>query len=91
MSVAFSPDSQHIVSGSTRSYNLCVDANTGEAAAGPFTGHTDSVGSVAFSPDGQHSVSGSRDKTIRLWDVTTGYMKAGSFTGRMSDGQCIVS
>ena len=51
-SVAFSPDGEHIVSGS-KDQTICVwSAVTGERVAGPFTGHTGSVDSVAFSPDG---------------------------------------
>jgi WD40 repeat protein len=58
-SVAFSPDGQHIVSGSD-DQTICVwNAMTGEMVAGPFRGHSSSVWSVAFSPDGQHIVSGS--------------------------------
>jgi WD40 repeat protein len=68
-SVAFSPDGQHIVSGSADD-TICVwNVVMEKIVAGPFTGHTDSVCSVAFSPNGQHIVSGSFDNTIRMWDI----------------------
>jgi WD40 repeat protein len=62
--VAFSPDGQHIVSGSPYDEPIRVwNTKTGETVARPFTG---SVRSVAFSPDGQHIVSSSDDRSIRV-------------------------
>ncbi len=67
-SVAFSPDSQMIVSGSTdntvRLWNI-----QGDPIGQPFIGHEAYVTSVAFSPDGQVIVSSSCDRTVRLWDI----------------------
>jgi WD40 repeat protein len=40
-SVAFSPDGQHIVSGSDEKIICVWNATTGEMVAGPFTGHTE--------------------------------------------------
>jgi hypothetical protein len=65
-SVAFSPDGQHIVSGSLDKTLRLWDLQ-GNAMGQPFQGHESAVRSVAFSPDGQHIVSGSDDKTVRLW------------------------
>jgi WD domain, G-beta repeat len=56
-SVAFSPDSKTLASGS--------NDNT-------VKGHADRVNSVAFSPDGKTLASGSEDKTVKLWDAQTG-------------------
>jgi WD40 repeat protein len=64
MSVAFSPDGKHIVSGSSDKMIHIWNAETGEAVAIPLAGHTDVVASVAFSPDSKHIISGSWDKTI---------------------------
>ena len=72
LSVAFSPDGRHIVSGSSNETIQIWDAQTGGQVGNPLQGHTWSVLSVAFSPYGRHIVSGSSDKTIRFWDAQTG-------------------
>jgi WD40 repeat protein len=70
-SVAFSPDSRQVVSGSYDKTVRLWDAVTG-ALLQTLEGHTEAVKSVAFSPDGRQVVSRSWDKTVRLWDAVTG-------------------
>jgi WD40 repeat protein len=70
-SVAFSPISQSIVSGSDDHTVRVWDASTGTERH-IMHGHEGGVRSAAFSPDGQCVVSGSDDKTVRVWDATTG-------------------
>ncbi|ATZ50644.1 hypothetical protein BCIN_06g01390 [Botrytis cinerea B05.10] len=72
-SVAFSPDSKQIVSGSLDNTIKLWDITTG-AMLQTLEGHTDSVTSVAFSPDSKQIVSGSWDYKVRLWDTMTGAM-----------------
>ncbi|CAG7845863.1 Uncharacterized WD repeat-containing protein alr2800, partial [Serendipita indica DSM 11827] len=100
MSVAFSPDGQRIVSGSSDRTVRLWDVETGAQIGSPLEGHTDSVRSVAFSPDGQRIVSGSDDRTVRLWDVETGAQIGSPLEGHTDyvwsvafspDGQRIVS
>lgn len=68
-SVAFSPDSRTLASGS-------LDVRLWDTATGTLRhtlkGHSNVVWSVAFSPNGRILASGSSDKTIRLWDAVTG-------------------
>jgi len=56
-SVAFSPDSKNVVSGSVDSTVRVWDITTGQADQ-TLTGHSSRVDSVAFSPDGKKVVSG---------------------------------
>ena len=96
-SVAFSPDSQTIASGSrdgtVKLWNLA-----GGQELLTLTGHKDWVNSVAFSPDGQTIASASQDGTVKLWDFNG--KKLLTFKGHNSkvnsvafspDGQTIAS
>ncbi|WP_414571734.1 eIF2A-related protein [Nostoc sp. CCY 9925] len=98
-SVAFSPNSQIIISGSwdctIRLWNL-----QGKPMGSPFRGHKGRVHSVAFShSDGQMIVSGSADSTIRLWDLQgnpigeplQGHEKSVTYVAFSPDNQMIVS
>ena len=68
-SVAFSPDSKILASGSQDSTIKLWDIGTKENIA--MLRHAHRVRSVAFSPDGTTLASGSFDGTIRLWDIAT--------------------
>ncbi|KAK4451027.1 hypothetical protein QBC34DRAFT_61486 [Podospora aff. communis PSN243] len=70
-SVAFSPDSKLVASGSYDSTVKIWDAATGECTQ-TLEGHSGPVNSVAFSPDSKLVASGSRDKTVKIWDAATG-------------------
>ena len=69
LSVAYSPNGRHIISGSSDCTIRIWDAETGAPVDNPLQGNTDSVRSIAYSPDGRHIISGSDDRTIRIWDT----------------------
>uniref|UniRef100_UPI002AD327FD nSTAND1 domain-containing NTPase n=1 Tax=Frankia sp. Cas3 TaxID=3073926 RepID=UPI002AD327FD len=72
-SVAFSPDSHVLATGSNdRGVRLWDVSSPGQPhlIGVPLTGHTGIVTSVAFSPDGRTLASGSNDNSVRLWDVS---------------------
>ncbi|MBV9865010.1 MAG: hypothetical protein JO316_06645 [Abitibacteriaceae bacterium] len=73
-SIAFSPDSTLLASGSWDHTVKLWDTATGELKR-TLRGHQDYVRAVAFSPDGTSLVSGSNDETLKLWDVQTGVLK----------------
>ncbi|KAJ6450552.1 hypothetical protein C8R47DRAFT_1181444 [Mycena vitilis] len=100
LSVAFSSDGKHIVSGADDRSVRIWDAESGEQLGGPLEGHTDCVRSVAFSPDGKHIVSGSHDRSVRIWDAESGEQLGGPLEGHTDwvvsvafspDGKHIVS
>ena len=71
MSVAFSPNGQHIISGSHDNTVRLWNAQTGTEIR--QLDHGSWVSAVAFSPDDQHIVSGGND-TVQLWNAQTGKM-----------------
>ncbi|KAK5651076.1 hypothetical protein OQA88_13708 [Cercophora sp. LCS_1] len=70
-SVAFSPDSKLVASGSGYKTIKIWDVAMG-ACTQTFEGHSSWVNSVAFSPDSKLVASGSDDNTIKIWDAATG-------------------
>ncbi|KAL2817161.1 hypothetical protein BJX63DRAFT_419722 [Aspergillus granulosus] len=78
LSVAFSPDSRLLASGSSDNTIKLWDPASG-ALKYTLEGHSNWVQSVAFSPDGRLLArllaSSSYDKTIKLWDPASGALK----------------
>jgi WD40 repeat protein len=70
-SVAFSADSQRVVSGSRDKTVKIWDMATG-ACVQMLKGHNDSVNLVAFSADSQQVASGSSGRKVKIWDMATG-------------------
>jgi WD40 repeat protein len=70
MSVAISPDSKLLISGSTKGAIHCWDVRTGRELAS-FKGHKAQVTALAFSPDGKEFASSSYDGTVRFWDTVS--------------------
>jgi hypothetical protein len=70
-SVAVSPDSRHVVSGSDDETVAIWDLRTGQRLR-ELVGHRRRVNSVAVSPDGRYVVSGSDDETAAVWDLQSG-------------------
>src|SRR5207248_3185512 len=70
-SVAFSPDGQRIITGSTDQTAKVWEAGSGQELL-TLKGHSGWIGSVAFSPDGQRIVTGSSDQTAKVWEAASG-------------------
>jgi WD40 repeat protein len=69
--VAISPDSQTLASGSMDDKIKLWNLQSGELIQ-TLTGHTKVINCLAFTPNGQTLVSGSDDITLRFWQVTSG-------------------
>jgi WD40 repeat protein len=69
LSIVFSPDGRHALSGSRDQTVRLWDVTTGEQLA-VFTGHTGIVWKVAISPDGLTGYSTSDDGSFRVWDLS---------------------
>jgi eukaryotic-like serine/threonine-protein kinase len=69
--VAFSPDSERLVSGTYEGLVKVWNAETGEELVS-IMGHTGAVRSVAFSPDGSRVVSAAGNNTVKMWDAVSG-------------------
>ncbi|KAB5588995.1 hypothetical protein CTheo_7566 [Ceratobasidium theobromae] len=80
-SVALSPDSKRLVSGSKDSTIRIWDVNTCALLAGPFKDHSDAIQYVTFSPDGAYIASGSSDRSVCVRDSSTGTLITPPFKG----------
>jgi WD40 repeat protein len=69
-SVAFSPDSKYILSGSSDRTMKLWDIST-EKESATFRNHSDGISSVVFSKTGLYAFSGSWDNTLKLWEIST--------------------
>jgi WD40 repeat protein len=69
--VAFSPDGQRIITGSSdQTAKIWEEASGRELVT--LKGHSAAIWSVAFSSDGQRIVTGSSDRTAKVWEAASG-------------------
>ncbi|MEM7533886.1 MAG: CHAT domain-containing protein [Chloroflexota bacterium] len=71
LSVSYSPDGLHLVSGGRDKKVRIWEVASREQVA-QFDGHSDVIVSVSYSLDGTHIVSGSYDNTVCIWEVASG-------------------
>ncbi|MCC5611360.1 serine/threonine protein kinase [Nostoc sp. CHAB 5834] len=96
--LAISPDSQTLASGSDDKIVNLWDLNTKKVLAS-LSGHSQAVKSVSFSPNGKILATASDDKSIKLWQVDTleqictllGHSHAVKSVAFSPDGQILAS
>ena len=71
VSVAMSPDSNYVVTGSRDKSAKLWELSTGREVRS-FLGHDYSVTSLDVSRDGKYLLTGSNDETVKLWEMETG-------------------
>ena len=71
LSIAFSPDSRYLASGSSDNTVKIWDMDTFKELK-TLRGYAEWVSSVAFSPDNRYLASGSRDGTVKIWKLPIG-------------------
>jgi WD40 repeat protein len=71
VSVAFSPNGQHLVTADAQGAIRLWRVEDGKPYI-TYNGHQSWVWSVVFHPGGQQLMSASEDQTLRIWDVETG-------------------
>ncbi|GIL54018.1 hypothetical protein Vafri_9574 [Volvox africanus] len=74
LSVATTPDSKYLVTGSADKTVRVWDVCTGYIMA-TLRGHTGEVNTVAVTPNGRRIVSSGADRVIFVWDFVTGECK----------------
>lgn len=71
ISVAISPDSNYVATGSRDKSAKLWELSTGREVRS-FLGHQFSVNSLDFSSDGKYLITGNGDQTAKVWEVSTG-------------------
>lgn len=80
--LAISPDSSHVASGSIGGVIHIWDSRSGEQLRS-IEAHSATINDIAFSPDGSLLASGAEDRSAKLWEVETGELVR-TFPGRLT-------
>ncbi|NUN95019.1 MAG: WD40 repeat domain-containing protein [Candidatus Omnitrophica bacterium] len=92
--IAYSPDGQYILIGTSDKRAYLLDAETGVETR-RFVGHTQAVTAVSFTGDGSRLMTGSTDATVQLWETDNGRPLGGpplltiSLQGQQSQGAAV--
>jgi WD40 repeat protein len=71
LSLACSPDSSYVISGSRDRSAKLWELSTGREVRS-FLGHEGSINCIDVSADGKYIITSSSDRTARIWEVATG-------------------